>query len=184
METTKESNFTYPSKLIFHQYIFHLLRFSLWAVTFLVPWFGKWHSSQTAKIVFSHLKRNLFAHVTVISFVSLNFWCTPWQFIHGSCIFMQSNKWTTWKPLQYVHCTLIESALATSLSFQRPCCFNNVILRNIRHAVAIQNCFFKSSPFDSSMKETSVWAREKTIETVDWHPQKLRFQQREGKDAC
>ena len=34
------------------------------------------------------------------------------------------------------------------------------------------------------MKETSVRARVKTIETVDWRPQKLRFQQREGKDAC
>ena len=55
-------------------------------------------------------------------------------------------------------CTLyiIESVLATSLSFQRPCCFNNVILSNIRNAVVIQNCFCKSSPFDSAMREPSL----------------------------
>ena len=27
----------------FHQYIFHLPSFSLWAATFLLPWLGKWH---------------------------------------------------------------------------------------------------------------------------------------------
>ena len=55
-------------------------------------------------------------------------------------------------------CTLyiIESVLATSVSFQRPCCFNGVILSNIRNAVVIQNCFCKSSPFDSAMREPSL----------------------------
>ena len=28
---------------LFHQYIFYLPRFSLWAATFLLLWFGKWH---------------------------------------------------------------------------------------------------------------------------------------------
>ena len=28
---------------LFHQYIFYLPSFSLWAATFLLPWFGKWH---------------------------------------------------------------------------------------------------------------------------------------------
>ena len=47
----------YLSVKIFHQYIFYLPSFSLWAATFLLPWFGKWLSvySQTAKTVFSHL---------------------------------------------------------------------------------------------------------------------------------
>ena len=27
---------------IFHRYIFHLPSFSVWAATFLMPWFGKW----------------------------------------------------------------------------------------------------------------------------------------------
>ena len=55
-------------------------------------------------------------------------------------------------------CTLyiIESVLATSLSFQNPCCFNNVILSDIANAVVIQNCFCKSSPFDSAMREPSL----------------------------
>ena len=34
----------YRSIKIFHQYIFHLPSFSLWAATFLLPWFGKWHT--------------------------------------------------------------------------------------------------------------------------------------------
>ena len=34
----------YLSIKIFHQYIFHLPSFSLWAATFLLPWFGKWHT--------------------------------------------------------------------------------------------------------------------------------------------
>ena len=33
----------YVSIKIFHQYIFQLPSFSLWAATFLLPWFGKWH---------------------------------------------------------------------------------------------------------------------------------------------
>ena len=39
----------YLSIKIFHQYIFHLPSFSLWAATFLLSWFGKWIHSQTAK---------------------------------------------------------------------------------------------------------------------------------------
>ena len=34
----------YQSLKIFYQYIFHLQSFSLWAATFLLPWFGKWHT--------------------------------------------------------------------------------------------------------------------------------------------
>ena len=47
---------------IFYQYIFHLPSFSLWAATFFLPWFGKWHNlcSQPAKTVFSHLKISCF----------------------------------------------------------------------------------------------------------------------------
>lgn len=37
----------YMSIKIFHQYIFHLPSFSLWAATFLLPWFGKWHTTLT-----------------------------------------------------------------------------------------------------------------------------------------
>ena len=33
----------YLSIKIFHQYIFHLQSFSLWAATLLLPWFSKWH---------------------------------------------------------------------------------------------------------------------------------------------
>ena len=33
----------YLSIKIFYQYIFHLPTFSLWAATFLLPWFDKWH---------------------------------------------------------------------------------------------------------------------------------------------
>ena len=35
---------------IFHQYIFHLPSFSLWAATFLLPWFGKWHNHKLTKL--------------------------------------------------------------------------------------------------------------------------------------
>ena len=34
----------YLSLKIFHQYIFPLPSFSLWAGTFLLPWFGKWNT--------------------------------------------------------------------------------------------------------------------------------------------
>ena len=34
----------YLSIKIFDHYIFHLPSFSLWAATFLLPWFGKWHT--------------------------------------------------------------------------------------------------------------------------------------------
>ena len=68
----------------------------------------------------------------------------PWQFVHGSCVFIQSNKlkWTTWK--------LFESISAISRSSQRPHCFNNVILHlneinKIINAVVMWN-YCKSLP--------------------------------------
>ena len=41
---TKVRFLGYLSIKIFHQYIFHLPSFCLWAATFLLPWFGKWHT--------------------------------------------------------------------------------------------------------------------------------------------
>ena len=79
----------------------------------------------------------------------------PWQFVHGSCVFIQSNKlkWTTWK--------LFESISAISRSSQRPHCFNNVILhlneidknnyKRCRHVKLLQ--VFASH---SVMRETSL----------------------------
>ena len=40
----------YLSIKIFPQYIFHLPSFSLWAATFLLPWFGKWHTHKLPKL--------------------------------------------------------------------------------------------------------------------------------------
>ena len=34
---------------IFHQYNFHLPSFSLWPATFLLPWFGKWHTPRNCQ---------------------------------------------------------------------------------------------------------------------------------------
>ena len=69
----------------------------------------------------------------------------PWQFVHGSCVFIQSNKrkWTTWK--------LLESISAISCISQRPHCFNNVIfhlneINKIINAVMMWN-YCKSLPF-------------------------------------
>ena len=43
METMKMSNFTCQSKSVISIFFFYLPSFSLWATTFLLSWFGKWH---------------------------------------------------------------------------------------------------------------------------------------------
>ena len=76
----------------------------------------------------------------------------------------------------------IGSVSAISLSSQRPRCFNNIIRYHneiIKKAVVIRNNSLSFGPSFRDEGTFSVRAREKTMETVDWRPRKLRFQQRE-----
>ena len=68
-----------------------------------------------------------------------------------------------------------------SLSSQRPRCFDNVILHlnqinKIKSVVVMRNHPGTFSPPFIQRRTFSVRAREKTMETVDWRPRKLRFQ--------
>ena len=49
----------------------------------------------------------------------------------------------------------------------------------INNAVVIRNNSLSFRPSFSDERTFSVRAREKTMETVDWRPRKLRFQKRE-----
>ena len=75
----------------------------------------------------------------------------------------------------------IGSVSAISLSSKRPRCFNNIIRYHneiIKKAVVIRNNSLSFRPSFRDERTFSVRAREKTMETVDWRPRKLRFQQR------
>ena len=57
METTKTSHFTCQSKSFIR--IFYLPILSLWAGTFLLPWFGKWHlTHKLSKLCSATLKQS------------------------------------------------------------------------------------------------------------------------------
>ena len=101
----------------------------------------------------------------------------PWQFVHGSCVFIQSSKlkWTTWK--------LLESISAISLSSQRPRCFNNVIfhlneINKIINAVMMWNIASLCLSF-SDEGTFSVKVHEKFMETVKLTSMKTQFQKGE-----
>ena len=90
----------------------------------------------------------------------------PWQFVHGSRVFIQSNKYGLWiNNLKTIMLT-IESISVISLSSQRPRCFNNVILHlnqinKIKNAVVTRNILVSLRPSFSDEGTFSVRALEK-----------------------
>ena len=126
--------------------------------------------SKTASI-----QRKRFYFVGVISLVSLNSYSLVIRQTAAVFYFNQINKLP-----ENVYVT-IGTVRAISLSSQRLHRFNNIILYHseiIKNAVVIRNNSLSFRPSFSDEGTLSVRAREKTMETVDWRPRKLRSQQK------
>ena len=83
-----------PVDNIFYQYIFHLPTFSLWAATFLLPWFDEWHIlTNCQNRVQPPWKVNLRClRAYSITFNSSNVGNFFWSWILKDCIKVEEKK--------------------------------------------------------------------------------------------